>query len=64
MLNPKGKLAHAVRAVWFVSIFILPLLVLTEDDVVAQCGGYPSGGPGIYGGGCGYEYNSDACRYG
>lgn len=58
MLNPKGKLAHAVRMLWFVVVFVTPLLVLTEEEVVAKCGGNPSGGPGFWEtGGCYYQFD-------
>lgn len=64
MLNPKGKLAHVVRIVWFVAIFTIPFVLFTEDDVAAKCGGHPSGGPGFWASGNCYSESSWECPNG
>ena len=64
MMNPKGKLAHVVRILWFASIFIFPFLVITEEDVEA-CAGYASGNWGSWTPqGCSIYYGPNPCSGG
>ncbi len=62
MMNPKGKWAHAVRIVWFAAIFILPSLVLTQDQAEG-CAGFASGTPGYWDNTC-MAFSSNYCGAG